>query len=282
MRTSTIILIDWFLLVSLKTTFAQYLSPKFIFSIDNIIGGFDGATFGEDDTIICGVPDSNGDIANPCPSEAPPKMVDKDNSVLYPIDSEFGFEVVDFLGAVAKDKSRDGYVADYQEGFAGNVMDGPDIIGLKVANAATDTYKVGPHLGTWCQGLTSTAVKCSTEHYSVMEHVLSCHETIPYLYADPVTGTQSVQTLPDGRSFDCSDAELDNDVKVLVGGVPGVTYDTGVSDPDDPAFMNPNDDTDVLDDIALSSDYSLTLKDDGKALYRWGSLIKRPNDIRIK
>jgi hypothetical protein len=42
-----------------------------------------------------------------------------------------------------------------------------------------------------------------------------------------------------------------------------------------------NDNTSVLDDLAASADYSVTLKDDGKALYRWGGLIKRPNDIRM-
>jgi hypothetical protein len=45
--------------------------------------------------------------------------------------------------------------------------------------------------------------------------------------------------------------------------------------------MDANDNTSVLDDIAVSADYSVTLKDDGKPLYRWGGLIKRPNDIRM-
>jgi hypothetical protein len=45
--------------------------------------------------------------------------------------------------------------------------------------------------------------------------------------------------------------------------------------------MKANDNTDVLNDIAVSRDYSITLKDDGKVLYRWGSLIKRPTDVRL-
>ena len=45
--------------------------------------------------------------------------------------------------------------------------------------------------------------------------------------------------------------------------------------------MFPNDKTDMQNDIALSSDYSVQLKDDGKPLYGWGGLHKRPNDIRM-
>jgi len=33
--------------------------------------------------------------------------------------------------------------------------------------------------------------------------------------------------------------------------------------------------------VALSSDYSVQLKDDGKPLYGWGGLHKRPNDVRM-
>ena len=43
----------------------------------------------------------------------------------------------------------------------------------------------------------------------------------------------------------------------------------------------PNDKTSVLDDVSVSPDYSITLKDDGKALYRWGALVKFPNDVRM-
>jgi hypothetical protein len=61
------------------------------------MGGFDSSTFGpnaaiEDKTIICGAPGSTA--GGTCP---PPKT-DKDGTILYPIDNEFGFNVVDFLG----------------------------------------------------------------------------------------------------------------------------------------------------------------------------------------
>ena len=63
---------------------------------------------------------------------------------------------------------------------------------MAISNAATDTYKVKPPIGTWCRGLGGNSVKCETEHYTVMEHILSCHEVIPYFFADPVTGMQAL------------------------------------------------------------------------------------------
>lgn len=236
-----------------------------VFSIDDVMGGFDGSTFGpsgamQDTTILCGLPSSTS------PGTCPSSMTDKDGTVLYPIDSEFGFNVLDFVGA--QRISRD---FNHLEGFAGNVAGG----GLKISNVGTSTYKTKPPLGTWCQGLSATSVKCSTEHYSVMEHVLSCHEVCPYQLADPITGEQAVQSFPDGSAtFDCANAELDNDVKEITDGVVGDSYIP-------PPFLEPNDNTDVLNEIATSRDYSITLKDDGKVLYRWGSLIKLPTDVRL-
>ncbi len=244
-----------------------YESPVHIFSINDVQGGFNGSTFGpagviQDETILC-IPTVTQES---CPV-AP--MVDKEGVTLYPIDSEFGFEVVDFLGARAKVRNN-----DYQEGFAGNIEDGGTVIGVKISNAATDTYKVKPPLGTWCQGLGGNSVKCSTEHYTVLEHVVSCHEVVPYSFADPFTGEQQTLGYPgEDPLVDCADEELDNEVRVITDGLLGELYSPGA--------MDPNDNTTVLDDIATSSDYSITLKDDGKVLYRWGSLIKRPNDVRL-
>ncbi|WP_172327346.1 hypothetical protein [Mangrovicoccus sp. HB161399] len=38
----------------------------------------------------------------------------------------------------------------------------------------------------------------------------------------------------------------------------------------------------VTYNIAYGQDYSVTVKDDGKLLYRWGEAVKRPNDIRME
>ncbi len=249
-------------------TAQAYQSPLHVFSVDDVLGGFDGRTYGtsgayEDKSIICG-------IDSACPSTAAQPFVDKSGVELFPIDSEFGFYVVDFVGA--QEKTADG---DYGEGWVGDLPDGS---GIAVSNAVTDRYKVKPPMGTWCQGLGGNSVKCSTEHYTVMEHVLSCHEVIPYFYALP-DGTQGSQTTPDGSlSLDCSTTALDDDLQILVG---GVESGTRLTDAEPFVQMDPNDNTSVLDDIAVSTDYSLTLKDDGKPLYRWGALIKRPNDVRM-
>ncbi len=215
-----------------------YDSPVHVFSVDDVLGGFGGQTFGgtaitdADDTIICGL----GSRA--CPPDVQP-YTDKAGVMLYPVDSEFGFYVVDFVGA--QHKARD---YDYKEGYVGNIVDGTEVIGIKVSNAPTLKYKVKPPLGTWCQGLGGTSVKCETEHYTVMEHVQSCHEVIPYKFADPVTGDHTVLSTPDGtKSFNCADAPLDDNTLILSGGAPTVrlTDATPCENVDDPVGCQPGD-----------------------------------------
>jgi len=273
------------LLMFLQGTALAYESPLHVFSVDDVMGGFDGSTFGttgatQDLSIICGL-----DITTPsCPDDNGP-VVDKQGVTLYPVDSEFGYYIVDFLGA--QGKIRDG---DYLEGFVGNIMDGDTLMGIKVSNAATETYKVKPPLGTWCQGLGGTSVKCETEHYTVLEHVLSCYETIPYFFVEdplaPPPATQAIISTPDGSlSFNCADAPLDDNTLILVDGLPTTrlidpTPCEAENDPEG-CQMFPNDKTDMQNDIALGTDYSVQLKDDGKPLYGWGGMHKRPNDIRM-
>ena len=266
--------------MSLSTAVRAYESPVHVFSIDDVMGGFDGSKFGPggtimDSSIICDVAGGAS-----CPSGIGP-VVDKQGVTLYPVDSEFGFYVVDFLGA--QGKSRD---LDYREGFVGNIVENGVQVGIKVSNAATDTYKVKPPLGTWCQGLGGTSVKCETEHYVTMEHVLSCHETIPYFFANPQTGVHKILKTPDASlSFDCANGQLDDNTLILSAGDPTtrLTNATPCENFDDPTGcqMFPNDKTDMQNNIALGPDYSVQLKDDGKPLYGWGGLHKRPNDIRM-
>jgi hypothetical protein len=147
------------------------------------------------------------------------------------------------------------------EDVQGDFVDSRGIPGLKISNSATDFYKVEPPLGTWCAGIGGTAVKCSTEHYTVMEHVLSCHETVPYFFADPLTGAQSVRSFPDGTGeFDCADAGIDDELFIIKDGVVSGELLTSVTPGD---RMDANDNTTVLNDIATSKAYSVTLKDDG-------------------
>ncbi|MGB5260771.1 MAG: PASTA domain-containing protein [Gammaproteobacteria bacterium] len=290
------------------------------FSIQDVQGDFQGSTFGgtttsdgsipADTTILCG-----GAGMATCPQGIAPvvdrKLYGQSNPItLYPIDSEFGYDIIDFLGAAQK--TRDG---DYAEGFIGDVppayfptqaaIDGVDYLynedpvtgkyppitgGVAISNAATDTYKVKPPLGTWCRGLGGNSVKCETEHYSVMEHILSCHEVIPYFNFDFVNNRQAVLNegsveIPALAEFDCADAGLDDLALILVGGVPGAQLVNGtpceaVNDPVGCQIF-PNDKTDVNNNVALTDDYSVQLKDDGKALYGWGTIHKRPNDVRL-
>lgn len=254
-----------------------------VFSIEDLQVDFQGATFGDAGTssnrlAICDV-DVEG--SPDCPFDGPQPFTDKQGVRLFPVDNTFGFHVVDFVGA--EEKSLDG---EYTEGFVGNIEDGDEIVGIKVSNAETDTYKVKPPLGTWCQGLGGTSIKCSTEHYTVMEHVLSCNEVIPYFFANPETGDQGTLSIINDEVNDvlsCGDRSLDNLLKILVDGSKSDTQlvDATPGTPFEEGGMDANDNTTVFRDIAASADYSVTLKDDGKPLYRWGSLIKRPNDIRL-
>ena len=247
---------------------SAYESEVHTFSVYDTLGDFEGSTYGttgiyENKSIICGLPDST---YSTCPEDAAQPFVDRSGVTLYPVDSEYGFYVVDFVGAQEK-----AYDEDYGEGFVGPLPDGS---GIAVSNAATDRYKVKPPRGTWCQGLGGNSVKCSTEHYTVMEHVLSYHEVIPYFFADPEADPtalpediQGVQSTPDGSlSVNCADTALDDELLILVDGSPT----TQLTDATPGAQMEANDNTSVLDDLAVSADYSVTLKDDGKPLYRWG------------
>ena len=277
-----------------------YTSPLHTFSINDVQGGFTGSTFGtsgavQDTSILCDAPGSS----SACPPEVSPivspKMPPGSGTVdaLYPIDSEFGFYVVDFLGGARK--IRDG---DYLEGFVGDItgsyppsaeIDGNPIAyappiagGIAVSDAATDTYKAKTPLGSWCRGLGGNSVKCETEHYSVLEHVLSCHEVIPYFFANPETGAQGILPLDpfpvDFGTTDCSLQGLDDVLNIISGGV-----DTGIrlTDATVGVQMLANDKTDLKNDIAVSSDYAVRLKADGKANYTWGGMVKLPNDVRL-
>ncbi len=291
-----------------------------VFSLANIVGDFDGTMVGingngTDKSILCGAkavyplsPDCpTGEIApgilHPQPfteTKLSDMNGDPISATLYPIDSAFGFNVVPHAAAFEKVRG-DGL---WTEGWAGNIkgLDGK-VIGLAFSDAETDTFAVPNGLGTWCAGIGGGSVKCSTERFTVMEHILTCHETIPYYYADPVTGEQAKLTVPGTTEVlvDCADKKLDNNLYVINKSnalvdskmtgkaaylkdgtqVPVIDWSEASLEPDNAlTFMEPNEAT-VIDDIAFGNDYSMTSKDDGKALYRWGNLIKKPNDIRV-
>ena len=283
------VLLLWLPAMSLQAA-TQSHSFKHVFSIDDVQGSFNDDRYQDNPDILCDAPGSPA-----CPGDTPP-LVSGPNT-LYPIDSVFGFEVVDFVGAAQK--TLDGI---YTEGYAGNYTVGsggatgvdqfgnpvdestdtaawPALTGgLMVSSPETAVFKTPAKLGTWCAGLGGATVKCDSEHFVVMEHALSCHETIPYLYADE-NGTQLDLVDPETSAVvaNCADAKLDNQLYVVENGAVSGTplgNDNGVPD------LIPNESS-VRKDIAVSDDYSMTKKDDGKPLYRWGNVMKRPTDIRV-
>ena len=218
-----------------------YVSPLRVFTIDDVIGDYSGATYAVDPDIVC--------LGPVCPGEDP--FIDKDGDTLYPVDHTFGFDVMDFVGA--DDKVRDGV---YAEGWIGTYRDAAgNVIGVKISNNDTALFKSGSPKGTWCTGLGGVSVKCESEHLTVMEHVLTCDQTVPYIYYRDLDGEPA----------------------------PDPTWPFAALDliPNDQiAPLDPNESS-VVEDIVVGSQYSVTKKDDGKILYRWGTAVKRPTDMRL-
>jgi len=277
------------------------------FSVWNTVATHSGATFGNIGngswkTMLCGSPTGGYLTGLPaCDAEHQPVVGDQ-SPWLYPVNSEFGFHVVPYT--LAYDKVMNDGV--WGEGWVGNIYDPvipTKVIGVEVANVDTDTFQVPAGMGTWCSGIGGGSVKCSTERYTVMEHVLTCHETVAYIpeslnptdipRADPIDGSQAVLTYPlEGGgtgALDCATTKLDNNLLVknasnaAVDGklLSEIAWDGTTLNPASVlSFLEANEST-VLDDIAIGKNFSITAKDDGKPLYRWGNLIKRPNDLRF-
>lgn len=301
----------------------------YTFSIGDITVSYDGQT-----------------VATRPESLSPEVAKTVDGVDYYAIDSEFGFYTTDFVGA--QDKVFDD---DYGEGFVGELADGA---GIAISDARTDTFAVPAKLGTWLAGIGGNSVKASTEHYSVMQAILS-DQAYPgdtgSLYnlndnlwlVDYQVGTDGMPILsPEGNlqaddfhhfyigelveamkladGFDATtavaqsrdfngdgvidDSEVfkaymaDRDFDGVVRNVAVLDFVNNAADASGDTvdfqdgnlngfglfgiqdFMVPNEST-VLEDIAVGDDYSVTVKDDGKLLYRWGNMVKRPNDVRV-
>ena len=242
-------------------------SPKYsathIFSTADITATYDGQTQGDDGATFIDFSGASG-------------TKNADGVTLYPIDSEFGFIVTDFLGA--EDKTIDGL---YTEGWAGDLMIAGEQAGLVISDSPTDLFKTPAVLGTWLTGLGSNTVKASTEHYSVMQQVLSdqqypgdesavypLDDDLILLSQNAAYNGQYVRELLDGTAVYDGAAVIVTDVNL-----------DGVVDLKD--LLNPNEST-ISYDIAYGDDYSVTMKDDGKLLFRWGNAVKRPNDVRVE
>lgn len=237
------------------------LTPTFtsthVFSTDDVTGTFDGLTEGT-------VGEGETHVVN---FLADPDTTTMEGVLLYPINSEFGYNVTDFVGAVEKDFVLD---PEYEEGWVGDLTGaGGEQLGLVISNSPTDSFKTPALLGTWLAGLGGETIKASTEHYVVMQNILS-DQRYP---EDP----DAVYQLDDNLKMIGGqyDGEFLSDILLVAADANG----DGVVDIKD--VLLPNETT-IDSNILVGTDYSVTMKDDGKLLYRWGNVIKKPNDVRIE
>lgn len=214
-------------------------SAEAVFTLDGLIGGYDGLQEKEaPGTVVC--------------KQGCEDNLHVDGSVtLYPIDSGFGFTLKDFIGA--EQKPRDGV---FDDGWAGEIFDADgNQIGIAISTPDTGIFKTGPRAGAWCSGVGQSPVKCIAEHYVVAEHVLSCHETIPYRYYDWVTG------MPTADYTHCT--ALDDNFDRPLSELSTYQYD--------------------LVGQAYTSMYAMRLGDHpGEWKMVWGDTDKRPTDVRLQ
>jgi Ca2+-binding RTX toxin-like protein len=226
------------------------------FSTNDLTGGFDGLTQAD--------PVPSGELPLIDFSFATPKNAD--GTLLYPVNTEFGYIVTDFIGAVLKSRIDN---PEYEEGWIGDLKGEGDVqAGVVISDAPTDTFKTPALLGTWLAGLGDNTVKASTEHYVVMQNILS-DQKYP---GDP----DALYPLDDNLMV--IGGEFDGQYVADI--LPTITDLNGDGAVDIKDILAPNE-TEITANIAVSTDYSVTLKDDGKLLYRWGNTIKKPNDMRL-
>lgn len=217
----------------------QY-TAEHVFTMDDILGGPDGVRAGEDRSIIC--------------TKGCEDLVREDDGVtLYPIDNAWGYDAIDYNGAT--ERPRDGVYAD---GYVGALEDeNGEHQGIAIANVPTTVYRVGSMLGQWCGGFGGELVKCKSDHYVTLEHVLTCHESVPYMYYDPNTGEPSTS---DFGACTPLDDELDMDPWALT------EYQFDLDE----------------DNMAQGEDYAIILGEHvGEYKYIFGDHEKRPTDVRL-
>ncbi len=106
-------------------------------------------------------------------------------ATLYPINSEFGYDIKDFVGATPRawdTVAEEGWAADYTYPLPDPLPDpapAPETA-LLVADTEVLLMSTVNLVGTWGAGLGGATVKTSAEQFTAMEHVLSCYQTVPY------------------------------------------------------------------------------------------------------
>ena len=104
-------------------------------------------------------------------------------ATLNPIDSEFTYNIKDFVGATVRPRdgvAEEGWVADFTDTKGTADVTTDDETALLVADTETLLMSSVNLVGTWGAGLGGATVKTSAEQFTAMEHVLSCYQTVPY------------------------------------------------------------------------------------------------------
>jgi hypothetical protein len=154
---------------------------KHDFTTDDIIGDDEGTTDADDVNVI-----KDNDANETVVGETMEGKLDgsKTSAVLNPIDSGFTYGIEDFEGAFVIDRdgvAEEGWALDYTDN-KGTVDPSDDETALLLADTETLLMKTTNLVGTWGAGLGGSTVKTSTEQFTVMEHVLSCYQTVPYTF----------------------------------------------------------------------------------------------------
>ena len=146
------------------------------FTTDDIIADAQGTTDADDVDVIKDSDDGETVVGDEMVGKLDGS---KASATLYPIDSGFTYGIQDFEYAFEIDRdgvAEEGWAADYDGGTPADPADDS----LLVADTETLLMKTINLVGTWGAGLGGSTVKTSTEQFTVMEHVLSCYQTVPY------------------------------------------------------------------------------------------------------
>ena len=146
------------------------------FSTDDVVADAQGTTDVVDINVI-----KDGDLGETVTGDTMEGKLDgsQASATLNPIDSGFTYGIEDFEGAFQIDRdgvAEEGWAVDYDSG----TPDDPSDDALLLADTETLLMKTVNLVGTWGAGLGGSTVKTSTEQFTVMEHVLSCYQTVPY------------------------------------------------------------------------------------------------------
>ena len=168
--------------LDVETEDGQQYTVRHNFTTDDIVADDLGTTDIEDVNVI-----KDGDDGETVVGDTMVGKLDgsQTSAVLNPMDSGFTYGIEDFEGAYVQGRdgvAEEGWALDYTDN-KGTVDDpSDDETALLLADNETQLMKTLNLVGTWGAGLGGSTVKTSSEQFTVMEHVLSCYQTVPYTF----------------------------------------------------------------------------------------------------